>query len=1185
MEIEDPLKSLEEILDSDPSNPSHHFNIGLLLWRRGEEAGGDESRKFKDRAAEHFLASAKLNPSDGASFRLLGHYYSRVSLDVQRASKCYQRAVSLDPEDCEAGEALCDLLDGGGKESLEIAACREASEKSRRAFWAFRRLGYLQVHQKKWSEAVQSLQHAIRGYPTCADLWEALGLAYHRLGMFTAALKSYGRAIELEDLRIFALIESGNIQLMLGSYKKGVEQFRCALDIAPHNVSAQLGLASGLLRLSKDCVISGAFGWGAALLEEASNVVEASTRLTGNIFSAWKLHGDIQIAYAKCFPWEGERMGFEMNEDIFNSSISNWKKTCLSAAISARKSYQRALHLVPWEANMYTDICIALDLICSLEESFIADTDVWHLPEKMSLGGLMLEGINSEFWIILGCISKSYPLKQHALIRGLQLDGSQSAAWAFLGKLYRKLGDKQLARQAFDHARSIDPSLALPWAGMSVDSGDGKYSVGEAYESCQRAVQILPLPEFQVGLGMLAALSGQLLSPQVFGAVCQAAQRAPLYPESHNLKGLAYEAWKDYESATVAYKCARYTLNTMNKADPTFKSCITDVSINLARSLCQAGRANDAARECEDLRINGALNAEGFQVYAFALWQLGRHDQALKLARTLLSNISTMDKRFAVAALGLVCKLIYFISGQHSVAAVIQKLPRELLENKRIGFIVATLIALDPNSQLQVLLPSLLQTVGWHDAATELHSIIAISKMMINGPKKTLEIENGLKYLRKVLHIYPFSGLIRNQLGSLLLSNEDWMASKRAIKFSLTATGDHANNGLKSSFEIHGAVGVACYASGATCPKFSFPTCKDQLMRGAMTVHHLQKWLRQEPWNYKAQYLLILNIYQKAREERFPQHLCITLKRLLVAALSKEVYLKESGQFQYKKFLLLLCASEISLQCGDHLGCINRTKSALGLAPSNSDLFFAHLQLCRAYATQDDLPNIRNEYMNCLQLKTENMIGWISLKYLESRYNLQESSSMIDINFQSCLTAKMSSKNIWRVVFNLVCVQCFIHDQDLFHAEDTLMRVCSEENADSCLLLFHGAICMELARQQQSGSQFLLRAAASLTKAQEIAPVPLPIISALLAQAEASLGARAKWEINLRREWFSWPAEMRPAELYCQMSLLARQPNKGSNQNTSVEFSQSSEQWVLRAIHLNPACLRYWKVLQKLMVS
>lgn len=113
-------------------------------------------------------------------------------------------------------ESMCDLLDKEGKESLEVAVCREAAGKSPRAFWAFRRLGFLQVfhhllclsffffffffhfwlkiwaptptcfpltfryflqvHQKKWSEAVHNLQQAIRGYPTSADLWEVCTL-------------------------------------------------------------------------------------------------------------------------------------------------------------------------------------------------------------------------------------------------------------------------------------------------------------------------------------------------------------------------------------------------------------------------------------------------------------------------------------------------------------------------------------------------------------------------------------------------------------------------------------------------------------------------------------------------------------------------------------------------------------------------------------------------------------------------------------------------------------------------------------------------------------------------------------------------------------------------------------------------------------------------------------------------
>ncbi|ONI13383.1 hypothetical protein PRUPE_4G218400 [Prunus persica] len=52
----------------------------------------------------------------------------------------------------------------------------------------------------------------------------------------------------------------------------------------------------------------------------------------------------------------------------------------------------------------------------------------------------------------------------------------------------------------------------------------------------------MQLAEFQMGLAKLALGSGNLSSSQVFGAIRQAMQRAPHYPECHNLTGLVYEA-------------------------------------------------------------------------------------------------------------------------------------------------------------------------------------------------------------------------------------------------------------------------------------------------------------------------------------------------------------------------------------------------------------------------------------------------------------------------------------------------------------------------------------------------------------------------------------------------------------------------------------------------------------------
>lgn len=60
-------------------------------------------------------------------------------------------------------------------------------------------------------------------------------------------------------------------------------------------------------------------------------------------------------------------------------------------------------------------------------------------------------------------------------------------------------------------------------------------------------------------------------------------QRAPHYPECHNLNGLSYESRSDHQSAVASYRLARYAVanSTINVS----KSYIRDISINLARSL------------------------------------------------------------------------------------------------------------------------------------------------------------------------------------------------------------------------------------------------------------------------------------------------------------------------------------------------------------------------------------------------------------------------------------------------------------------------------------------------------------------------------------------------------------------------------------------------------------------------
>lgn len=82
--------------------------------------------------------------------------------------------------------------------------------------------------------------------------------------------------------------------------------------------------------------------------------------------------------YAKCFPWIDEGWGLQSDEKAFANSVHSWKRTCYVAAMTASRSYQRALHFAPWQANMYTDVAIASELSFSLKESHKDDSNAWY---------------------------------------------------------------------------------------------------------------------------------------------------------------------------------------------------------------------------------------------------------------------------------------------------------------------------------------------------------------------------------------------------------------------------------------------------------------------------------------------------------------------------------------------------------------------------------------------------------------------------------------------------------------------------------------------------------------------------------------------------------------------------------------------------------------------------------------
>lgn len=216
--------------------------------------------------------------------------------------------------------------------------------------------------------------------------------------------------------------------------------------------------------------------------------------------------------------------------------------------------------------------------------------------------------------------------------------------------------------------------------------------------------------------------------------------------------------------------------------------------------------------------------------------------------------------------------------------------------------------------------------------------------------------------------------------------------------------------------------------------------------------------MHQEPWNYNFKYLLVLNLLQKAREERYPRLLCGALNRLCSVAQSNGVYNRTGTSWQYKNFQLLLCASEVFLQEGDLLQCINAAKKACELHVPDRYLFFAHLLLSRCYAVGCDIVNSRKDYERCLELGTDLHIGWLCLKLMESHNQELPDSNTIGLRFEECLKLRVNSNTMWEAIFNFTRGLISMWHKDFLSAADFLQLSGSLLDSDSCIFLCHGIL-------------------------------------------------------------------------------------------------------------------------------
>lgn len=124
---------------------------------------------------------------------------------------------------------------------------------------------------------------------------------------------------------------------------------------------------------------------------------------------------------------------------------------------------------------------------------------------------------------------------------------------------------------------------------------------------------------------------------------------------------------------------------------------------------------------------------DGLQIYALSLWQLGKNDLVLSAARNLAATVSTMDHMSAAAAAAvcLICRLLFRISGMDSAINSILKMPKGLFQSSKISFIVSSIHALDRSNRLESVVSSSRKSLRSQEEICGMHFLIAIGKLVI----------------------------------------------------------------------------------------------------------------------------------------------------------------------------------------------------------------------------------------------------------------------------------------------------------------------------------------------------------------------------------------------------------------------------------------------------------------------
>ncbi|KAJ1530355.1 hypothetical protein ONE63_005267 [Megalurothrips usitatus] len=457
------------ILESVASD-AKDADVWLTLAKLHRESGKQE------KVLTDLMEAARCDPYYWETFMLLGHHYKSLSNSaaLDRARRCYQKALQLNPKSTEVGEHLSDVLlllhDVESNIQLLNMISQTSNEK-----WIWLRLGLLHTEKGEVDKSITYLCNAVRSDPLDCRIWESLGDTYMCRGAWHAALKSFQKVMQLSPGNVYAAFQIGTVKLRMEEYEEALMAFRQLSELCRDYVPALQGQGEAAFRWAQVLLKEQRVGCARDRCQEAIDAFSKVLNQRRDLSCTWKLLGDTCLLGARLPTSYGN---FHLAEWlVYSSSDTNMSETTMLKKMDmfllAERMFCRAMSITQDSSLLWHDMASTNFWHAMAVSQPNARTEILQRAMTAARRAVNLNPKNASHWNILGVIAATEELKQravaqHAFIQAILLDSASPVAWTNLGTLYFILGDVTLANKAFSAAQRVDHDYTRCWLGQAM---------------------------------------------------------------------------------------------------------------------------------------------------------------------------------------------------------------------------------------------------------------------------------------------------------------------------------------------------------------------------------------------------------------------------------------------------------------------------------------------------------------------------------------------------------------------------------------------------------------------------------------------------------------------------------------------------------------------------------------------